>query len=754
MSNLSGGDYVFLSPHPDDVALSFGSALGQPDRDVTFTLITVFSKTDFIGPDQPRDAELSSKIRESEDVTFADSFGLDRIDLGFSDFPLRTGLPVDQCRSAPTDAGQLVLDALLRLTWVGDTTIIAPSGVGNHVDHLACRDASMEFGRLSGLPVLFYSDMPYAIRNGTPRDPTRVFVAGDGESWFRAVQCYPSQVRLVRECVQLAGDDGAPMLGAYLSTQATGSPSSIVQKAPPGTLVLAKRPRSSSGGVGRPSDGKRTTGVAPPFHTGAEKQTEGELVRYLAVLEQQIALLNQRSQGMQERLEQLAAESALRQSTLEELRDSVDYTARATTLKRQRTRVLFLVHLIEAWDSYHELVRAMAGSDDFEPVVASIPRHFNGDTALGFEDEVHLGLERAGIAHLRLRPHDMDQALRLIKSIEPDLIFRQSQWDADIADELRTEHLGFARTCLVPYETMNIVENVPSDLTRNSAVDSSYHRGAWVVFCTNDFVLDTARRDGVRLGAQFRVVGHPKADQLRATSPVWPVANADRAGQQRRIAWSAHHTIGRGWTDFGAFPLMADDMLAWARHRSDTEFVFLPHPALLPYTRSPDCPISAAQFDSWLSAWNALPNTGFSADGDYGPVLAASDLLITDGLSLLIEYQLLERPLVFFERDGHRPFNEIGELVRRGAHTVTTVNEARHVVDELLGGIADPLQLCQRDIVERLFGTSPSAPRILSTLREMIASERGGTGGGLASELTQPLLDVADGRTAVLHTIR
>ena len=380
--------------------------------------------------------------------------------------------------------------------------------------------------------------------------------------------------------------------------------------------------------------------------------------------------------------------------------------------------------MIEAWDSCHEVVRAMEASDDFEPIVISIPRHFNGDSALGFEGETHRGLEHEKVTHLRLTPHDMDQALRFIQALEPDLIFRQSQWDADISEELASERLGFARTGLIPYETMNIVQNVPNEHSTNSAVDSPYHRDAWVVFCTNDLMLDMARRDAARGGTQFRIAGHPKADRLRAASADWPVASGASPVPRRRIAWSAHHSIGTGWTEFGAFPLMADDMLAWARDSPDLEFVLLPHPALIPFLGTQPSAMTRAEFDRWREAWLGLPNTMISSNGGYASVLAASELLITDGLSLLVEYQLFERPLIFFERDGHRPFNEIGDIVRQGAHPVKTVTEARALTERFLAGEADPLAARQREITRRLFGDEPSAGRILSILREMIASER------------------------------
>ncbi|HEY4420760.1 MAG TPA: hypothetical protein VGN22_14650 [Pseudonocardia sp.] len=409
-----------------------------------------------------------------------------------------------------------------------------------------------------------------------------------------------------------------------------------------------------------------------------------------------------------------------------ELRDSVDVAARRTTFRRRPTRVLFLVHVFGAWDSYHALVEAMAASKDFEPIVASIPRRFAGSDGLAGEEDVHRGLTARGVPHLRFADGAPRDVLRLIKAIEPDVIFRQSQWDADIADELSTERLGFARTCLVPYETMNIVVNVPNHQASNTAVDSEYHRAAWLVFCTNEMMLETAVRDGARGGAQFRVVGHPKADHLRTAPPDWPVyATADGVARPGRIVWSAHHTIAQGWTDFGAFHLMRDDMLAWAKGCADTQFVFMPHPALLPFFDSDASPVSRPEFDAWMREWTALPNTAVLSEADYGPTLAASDVMVTDGLSMLVEYQLFDKPVIFFERAGHRPFNAIGKQVVRGVHTAHTVEEVRELAATFVGGTPDPLRFRQRDNMQKLFGDGGSVERILTALRQEIARERG-----------------------------
>jgi hypothetical protein len=441
------------------------------------------------------------------------------------------------------------------------------------------------------------------------------------------------------------------------------------------------------------------------------------LVAHLRALDRRVEEMHSAVRQIQDKVGR-TAEAAL----VAEVRDSVHLAARATTFRRSSARVLFLVHHIEAWDSCQELFELMAAANDFEPIVASIPRHFRGHGEPTFEEEVHQALGERGVPHLRLAFSEPGQALRLIKAIEPDIIFRQSQWDADIADELGAHRINFARTCLVPYETMNIVQNVPSKETSNSAVDSAYHRGAWAVFCANDIMAAMAGADGARGGARFFVTGHPKADVLRTARPRWPVQTESR---QRRIAWSAHHTIATGWSDFGMFPSLAGPMLAWATDALDTEFVFLAHPALQPFTANPKSPVSRADYDAWLDRWTALPNTAVGKPGGYPSTLAAADLLITDGLSMLVEFQFFERPLIFVDRPGHRPFNEIGEIVRRGVHSVTCAEDVRRLAEKLLADEPDPLQAVQRANIERLFGPPGAAGRILAVLRTLIAEESG-----------------------------
>ncbi|MBN0040947.1 hypothetical protein JN535_12300 [Cellulosimicrobium cellulans] len=315
----------------------------------------------------------------------------------------------------------------------------------------------------------------------------------------------------------------------------------------------------------------------------------------------------------------------------------------------------------------------------------------------------------------------MSDLLRFVKVLEPDVIIRQSQWDRDVDERLAVELLTFARICVVPYETMNLVVNVPDPRRGivNTAVDAELHRVAWLVFCANEAVRADAVRDGLLEGRQFRVVGHPKADVLRTARPAWPVPSEGPGGPRRpRVVWSSHHSIGAGWTCFGLFPEVAEEMLEWARE-GEVEIVWMPHPALLPYVDRPTSSYSREQMDDWRTRWDALENTHVVQGSRYAPVLAAADAMMTDGLSMLVEFQVLNKPVLFLERSGHRPFTAVGTKVVEGTHSVDGVASARRVLERVRTE-GDDLSDVQLRNVRELFGEPGAAARVVEVMREEI----------------------------------
>jgi hypothetical protein len=457
--------------------------------------------------------------------------------------------------------------------------------------------------------------------------------------------------------------------------------------------------------------------------------------------------LDRRLRPLQEQLDQVAAQMGHASSDLGDLRSAVarleaEQRAQRDLVQallgtvnlisrrprqRARLRVLFLIHYMEAWDSVADVIALMRADDDFEPIVASIPRRLPGSRDFIDEELTHERLEAVDVPHIRLEG-DSFIGLETIKLLDPDLIFRQSQWDPDYPPGFATEHLSFARLALIPYETVNIVENMPTGTTvRDSATDSRYHRHCWAVFCANEFMRQRADEKSLAAGSgHFVVTGHPKVPRLRRAI----ASSARDAERPFTVLWSAHHSIDEHWTKFGLFPTMAAEMVGWARSAPEMRFVFSPHPSLLSRMATADPPLTPESVAAFRTAWEALPNTELfrgGTTGQYGELFARTDALITDGLSMLVEYQLANKPVIYVEREGHRPFNEVGRIAQRGFHTVGSTEEARTLVNRFAAGQPDPLATSQQEVVAQLFAEHDSAQKVVDHIRAHWASDADGS---------------------------
>jgi len=414
-------------------------------------------------------------------------------------------------------------------------------------------------------------------------------------------------------------------------------------------------------------------------------------------------------------------------SQIEALQNDVYNVKQVANLIAMRQRpgrnikVVFLVHNIGAWDSIADVLAAMQQADDFIPIVASINRKFPGDETFGMEPLTHARLDEMGIPHIRLGMENSFEALDILKTIAPDIIFRQSQWDQDFPPALRTAELRFTRLCYVSYEILSMVETPHSGMVPGT--DTIFHRSCWLIFCAVESVVTRFSTTAVRQSSNVICTGHPKVERLirKGERPYWPIVHPDKNETHQKkgttkILWSAHHSIGNDWIRFGLFPTIYRDMLAWAESSPDVEIVFSPHPGCLKATVSRGY-LSQQELDDFLGKWNALPNTAVLREGDYAQVMAASDCLICDGLSFLMEYQLFNKPVIFLERKDHVAFTDDGQRIIEGTHRVSTLDEAKALAARFKDGYPDPLYKKQIDNAQWLKAYGNAAQNILAAIR-------------------------------------
>lgn len=147
---------IYLSPHPDDVALACGaSAAADAAAGAEVTLLTLFSR----GAEGPR--------RAAEDRAAAEILGVALRALGLPDAPerpeVRGRLGLFQ-PLGPQHLGILSeVVARLRPQVPAGARLYAPLGVGGHIDHRLAQAAAQALGEERPLRLSFYEDQPYSL---------------------------------------------------------------------------------------------------------------------------------------------------------------------------------------------------------------------------------------------------------------------------------------------------------------------------------------------------------------------------------------------------------------------------------------------------------------------------------------------------------------------------------------------------------------------------------------------------------------
>ena len=249
---IGRGPVCHVAPHSDDAAFSSAGVLHACAlRALPIRIVTCFSISghcrEALGPGvgPGGDPAAISRARKEEDRRFAATLPgpvtLRWLDL--VDAPLRpTHLgqhPFKEATMTPDDLMLVTaIEALLAAERDQATLLLAPLGLGGHLDHLIVRDACAHLAR-RGTAVAFWEDLPYAGRVGLDElareiEASKAALGLDLRPWLlidegleerkqAALACYPSQVvevhrRGVLDHLRRVAGTGAPAERLWLPT--------------------------------------------------------------------------------------------------------------------------------------------------------------------------------------------------------------------------------------------------------------------------------------------------------------------------------------------------------------------------------------------------------------------------------------------------------------------------------------------------------------------------------------------------------
>ena len=164
-----GASVLVLSPHCDDAPYSIAGVMrALASAGVAVRMLTLFGRSAY-APNRPElSADAVTALRHLEDEAAATAIHpAIRVDWWhYADVALRRGLAVEQVISKrPLDPEAVVcaeaLTEAVAEARAGDQSVLAPIGMGWHIDHRIVAEIGARLAR-RGIVVHFYEDLPYA----------------------------------------------------------------------------------------------------------------------------------------------------------------------------------------------------------------------------------------------------------------------------------------------------------------------------------------------------------------------------------------------------------------------------------------------------------------------------------------------------------------------------------------------------------------------------------------------------------------
>lgn len=229
-----GVPLIVLAPHLDDAALSCGALMLHAARRTSVTAVTFFTEAGpppytlsarhYLRLTGARDGEALYRQRRAEDRAALEHLGVTCVHVGLTDALFRRRRPCPRWRSrsarllpelahlypvyrmhitsgrvATADAGTLgdMCAVIRRLADSGPGLVLAPAGVGGHVDHVLVGSAAFRSAaQRSAAQVVYYSDFPY-----NQRIPLDNISPANGQvrtRWFEGIEGTEGKTELIR----------------------------------------------------------------------------------------------------------------------------------------------------------------------------------------------------------------------------------------------------------------------------------------------------------------------------------------------------------------------------------------------------------------------------------------------------------------------------------------------------------------------------------------------------------------------------
>ncbi len=365
---------------------------------------------------------------------------------------------------------------------------------------------------------------------------------------------------------------------------------------------------------------------------------------------------------------------------------------RQTLLKNRRkshkVKVCFFYQDKAVWDKSRPVYEAMKNDERFETFILIIP---NRDLQISEEQYREISEHENVICAQKPGSGEWFD----LQKEKPDFIFLAKPYAILLPEGYWEGRLsGFTRLCYIPYGYQNWVLPIglEKDFFRSIALffaDDSYSKTEIV----KQFPISS--RLGIRKIFDF---GYPSLASIctgkgMKDTPFW-----NEQEYKFKVMWTPRWTMDDecGGTHFFEYK---DFFLHYFDLMPEASLVFRPHPLAF-HNWVETGQMTQKEVDEYLRYYEEHSNMYYDTCETYNATFWKSDVLVTDFSSIIVEYFVTKKPVIYCSKDL-TIFNSYIRNIMNGCYLVSSEEELKKVLDGLKNGY-DPLREKRHQLVDSL----------------------------------------------------
>ena len=343
---------------------------------------------------------------------------------------------------------------------------------------------------------------------------------------------------------------------------------------------------------------------------------------------------------------------------------------------KERVNVVFLCQFPEMWNSTKSVFLELNKSELFRAEVLAVPKKkVMGLKEIFSEDNDALEyFKKESVAAVDARKKD---GFIDIREFKPDYIFIQRPYDGCMPAQYRMKTLAkYGLICYIPYYSCLTEREIHLKVQFEDSFLKQFNLFFADCQRSYDFVYRRLQEMHIRLGKNKQIfnIGFPRYELLNDRLTVH--------GEKKTFLWLPRWTMDSE-KDRSHFFDYIKPLLDYFNNNKQLELIIRPHPSMFTNFRHEGY-ITEDEINVLLKYINEQPNVRFDSNEDYLITFNESDFLIADPTSLICEYFITNKPIIFC---GEKYTGSIeGEQIARTYYCVENQDELILAIGNLASG--------------------------------------------------------------------